>query len=234
LHVGNNAAMSRGTVFVSEASDDDDTDMCTGLWSAHWQLRDQWREGPDGVSLQEAIVWGRQQADVVLVSPADSDVQYSAGVRPPQREGIFPPWPEGQELPRRRAAGMEYLDRAPDAAPILWRVRAGGTFARPGLAIFLTSYTASLRADDALEDVLLAAHPAGAGRYECEFTVLAATADEAQDAAFEATHRALETAIAQLPTRGMSALMNRLVPISRVDSYVKGPVPADSHPDAGA
>ena len=127
--MNDNGAMKPGTVFVGEDFDEDDFDLCTGSWSAHWEDGREHRQGPQRVSAQEAIAWGRDQADVVLVIPADSDVHYSAGARRPEPEesSDFPPWPEGQELPRRRASGREYLDGAPDAAPILWRVRGGGT-----------------------------------------------------------------------------------------------------------
>lgn len=48
-----------------------------------------------------------EEPDVVWIRPGGSELMYSAGARTPepkpgdtQRE--FPPWPEGQELSRRR------------------------------------------------------------------------------------------------------------------------------------
>jgi hypothetical protein len=45
--------------------------MCwTGLFSAHWESSDrptQFAAGPDRVSVNEAIAWGRSKADVVMV-----------------------------------------------------------------------------------------------------------------------------------------------------------------------
>ena len=60
--------MRSGVVFVGEDFDDADVHMCTGHWSAHWESDDGQRfsQGPEGVSAQEAIAWGRERADVVV------------------------------------------------------------------------------------------------------------------------------------------------------------------------
>jgi hypothetical protein len=79
-----------------------------------------------GVSVDEAIAWGRAQADVVLVRLGDDDFHYSAGTRqPPPVEGDdedFPVWPDGMRVARRRLPGMEHLDLRADE-PIAWHVR---------------------------------------------------------------------------------------------------------------
>ena len=78
------------------------------------------------MSVEEAIAWGRDQADVVLVRLGDDDFHYSAGVRQPppvpEDDEDFPVWPECKEVGRRRLPGMEHLDLVSDE-PIAWRVR---------------------------------------------------------------------------------------------------------------
>jgi hypothetical protein len=94
--------MRPGRVFVGENFDDQDpANMWPGRWSAHWESDDPklWTQGPQGVSAQDAIAWGREQADVVLIRPGDTDVHYSAGS---VEEQDCPRWPNGQELARRR------------------------------------------------------------------------------------------------------------------------------------
>jgi hypothetical protein len=64
-----------GIVYVVECVDPDDQEMWSGRWSAHWQASrgsrptEGFREGPCGVSAAEAIAWGRDNADVVIVRP---------------------------------------------------------------------------------------------------------------------------------------------------------------------
>jgi hypothetical protein len=101
--------MKPGVVFVGEdldgGLDGDGTYLLwAGCWSAHWESDDgqSWTQGPKGVSAQEAITWGREHAEIVLIRPGPSDTHYSAGVRPPHGVPDCPRWPDGQELPRRR------------------------------------------------------------------------------------------------------------------------------------
>ena len=94
--------MKPGRVFVGEDSDDHNPgEMWPGRWSAHWESDDpkHWAQGPQGVSAQDAIAWGREHADIVLIRPGDTDIHYSAGSL---EEPDCPRWPDGQELPRRR------------------------------------------------------------------------------------------------------------------------------------
>jgi hypothetical protein len=73
----------------------------TGRFSAHWESDEgkEFREGPDDLSVEEAIQWGRSQADVVLVRVGNGDLggdeagYFSAGNRHPHPE--MPVWPEG-------------------------------------------------------------------------------------------------------------------------------------------
>lgn len=104
-----------GIVFVGEDPDDADFLVWSGRFSAHWEGPDGERfvQGPEGVTPDEAIRWGREQADVVLIRVGDSDVHYSAGAQPPPprpEEPTAPEWPAGREVPRRRQAGYEHLD----------------------------------------------------------------------------------------------------------------------------
>jgi hypothetical protein len=220
--------MRHGTAFVWEDVDDTDPDICAGRWSTYWEGGGAHLQGPQGVSAQQAIAWAREHADVVLVMPADSDVHYSAGQRRPEPEGWgswdFPPWPEGQELPRRRASGMEYLDRTHDAVPIAWRIEGGGMGPLTDPMSFAASYAQALRADDAVVDVLATALVGGAGRYECEFTVLAATIDEADDIARGVTDRAVEAAVAATLGRQFESLRS-VLQMFRLDTFIKRPVP---------
>src|SRR3954452_7419269 len=116
-----------GIVFVGEDPDDADSLIWSGRFSAHWEAPDgeMFVQGPEGVSPDEAIRWGREQADVVLIRPGDSEVHYSAGTQPPSpdpEEGTLPEWPAGREVPRRRQPGFEHLDLIAEDE-IEWEVR---------------------------------------------------------------------------------------------------------------
>ncbi len=217
--VGDNDAMARGIVYVVEELDDD-MYTCTGRWSAHWQDRDEVERGPDGLTARGAIAWGRARADVVLVSPVDTVVQYSAGIRHPPEN---PLWPDGQELPRRPSADIPARDHGDGDAPCLWRVSAGTMSAMLDLAGLADGYDASLRADRDIDEVLASPHVPAAGRLECEFTVSARTAAEARVIALDASERALDAAAIGLGRTGDGR--DSVLPASTlVESYVTEPV----------
>lgn len=91
----------------------------SGRFSASLQGDGVLHDGPQGVPVDEAIAWGREHADVVLVMSGDDDRWYSAGrERPPD----VPPWPEGRAFEPRRDPRHAYLDRTPEDPPIAWRV----------------------------------------------------------------------------------------------------------------
>jgi hypothetical protein len=119
-----------GYVFIGEDQDAADGLVWSGLFSARWQSLDgaSFEQGPQGVSADEAIQWGRGQADVVVIRLGDSDVHYSAGARPPRPEEFgeasVPEWRAGTEVPRRRQRGYEHLDLITDDE-IDWEVRFG-------------------------------------------------------------------------------------------------------------
>jgi len=84
----------------------------TGRFAAHWQSDDdqEFRDGPADVSVEEAIAWGRSQADVLWVRVGDGDLlggdeegYFSAGVRHPDPE--TPRWPEEMKVTARPYPG---------------------------------------------------------------------------------------------------------------------------------
>jgi hypothetical protein len=95
-----------GTVYVAEDFDDEDLTRLTATFSAHWESDegDGFEPGPEGVSAEEAIAWGRRHADVVLILLGGEDEHFSAGVRQPEGEP-FPAWPAGGIEVRPRPIG---------------------------------------------------------------------------------------------------------------------------------
>lgn len=72
----------------------------TGRFDAHWESDDrkEFRPGPDRVSLEDAVEWGRSQADVVWLRVGNGDLggddegYFSAGTRHPDPD--IPVWPD--------------------------------------------------------------------------------------------------------------------------------------------
>lgn len=190
-----------GIVYVGEDSSGDDFSLWSGRWSAHWEPRpgspDSPREGPHGVSASEAIAWGRDQADIVLIRPGDSDTHYSAGRR--HRKNV-PVWPEGKELPRRRDPRLAYRDRPDGSLDIAWRVRHGLKLPIPGLSDFIEAYATSLGRDGEIEKVLESVQLNERGNAEGAFVVRAATAGDARAKAAGATTRAWKAACDSVAT----------------------------------
>jgi hypothetical protein len=96
--------MSVGTVYITEEPDPDDPRLWSGRFSAHWEARVEpgYVDGPTGVSVDEAIAWGRGHADVVLIRLGGSEVHYSAGTTQPEPHEEFPVWPTGTTVRQRR------------------------------------------------------------------------------------------------------------------------------------
>jgi hypothetical protein len=214
--------MSDGVVHVIEDLGTDGY-TCAGLWSARWhQGLFQITRGPEGVSASDAIAWGRERADVVLVSPCDSETQYSAGRNSPPGH---PTWPDGHELPPRPSLDTPASGSGGDSR-ILWGVNAGTMSATLDLVGLAARYDASLRADRDIEDVLRSPHVPAPGRLDCEFTVLASSAEEARAIALDASERALHTAAI-----GLARTRDEPEPVlptsTLVHSYVNEPVPID-------
>jgi hypothetical protein len=120
-----------GIVLIAEDPEGDDSYSWSGRFSVRWESADgeSFMRGPDGVSAEEAIRWGREHADVVLIRPGDSDAYYSAGMEPPPPDcDVASPleWRAGTEIPRRRWRGFEHLDLVAEDE-IAWEVRMEAT-----------------------------------------------------------------------------------------------------------
>jgi hypothetical protein len=73
----------RRIAFVGELPDTEDPFRLSGLFDVHWEAREgnAHGDGPVGVSVDEAIAWGREHASYVSVLIGDRDTFYSAGER---------------------------------------------------------------------------------------------------------------------------------------------------------
>jgi hypothetical protein len=94
----------------------------TGRFSASLEGEDRVLESAEGLSIEDALAWGRERAPQVIVRHGDDPFEeYSAGsVHHPDR----PRWPPA-ELPsfvRRRHPADRWRDRADTDPPIPWRV----------------------------------------------------------------------------------------------------------------
>jgi hypothetical protein len=117
--------MLSGIVFVGEEFDDEDVTMWPGRFLATWQSDDgdSHIEGPTGVSADEAIAWGREHAEVVLIRLGDSGEYHSAGTKQPTGwDAPLRVWPPGTEVPRRRDVRYAHMDLVSER-PIEWEVR---------------------------------------------------------------------------------------------------------------
>lgn len=81
------------TAFVTELPDDDEPGRMSGLFAAHWEYESggMGEAGPEGVSVTEAIEWGRRHSAYVSVVIGGDDPVYTAGSEP-MEECL--PWPE--------------------------------------------------------------------------------------------------------------------------------------------
>ena len=104
-----------GIVFIGEDVEFDDQSppqlWFTGRFAAHWESEDgqDFRNGPEGVTADEAIAWGREQAEVVQIRVGDGELggadfgYFSAGRRQPPDDDL-PVWPGSMTIPRRLTA----------------------------------------------------------------------------------------------------------------------------------
>jgi hypothetical protein len=141
-------AEREGTVFIAEETDAREPYWFSGRFSAHWEHRRRHRDGPMGVPADEAIVWGRKQADQVLIRLVDSDY-YSAGAKPVED---LEPWPEGTVVEPRRQPGMEHLDLVA-REPVAWEVRLPYWISRRRTETDLADLCAAVEADPAASEV---------------------------------------------------------------------------------
>jgi hypothetical protein len=82
-----------GTVLITEL-EDEGLGRFSGRFVAHWEPADSGVaiDGPEGVSIEDAIEWGRQQADKISVLIGDDDIPYSAGAHVLEGHKM---WPSG-------------------------------------------------------------------------------------------------------------------------------------------
>jgi hypothetical protein len=214
-----NGAAKEGTVFVGEDFDEE-MFMWPGKFSAHWESPDgkEFREGPQGVSAQEAVEWGRSQSDVVYIRPGDSHVYYSAGMRSPaDDDDQTPVWPEGAVVSRRREAGREYLDRSADDPPIDWQIELSYELHVGNLSAFVERFRAALEADPDAKSVGASVRREEAG--ECadfEFAVTARTqadAHETADAVWERARSSAWPALGKMPDGYFWSSMGHVRPV---------------------
>jgi hypothetical protein len=179
-------AEREGTVFISE--DVGESYWFPGTFSASWQHGDRYRDGPAGVSAEEAIAWGREQADRVLIRLADSDY-YSAGSEP---AGDREPWPEGRVVEPRRQPGMEHLDLASEA-PIDWEVRLARWISRERTDADVAALLEALAAEPGVGDVRAEVERGARVEAILRFTIQARSHPEAVSAARAVERRAVDT-----------------------------------------
>jgi hypothetical protein len=142
-------AEREGTVFIAEDPGGEPY-WFPGTFSAHWEARggNGFRDGPEGVSAEGAIAWGRAQADRVLIRLADSDY-HSAGSRP---AAGLDPWPDGVVVEPRREPGMEHLDLVAKE-PIAWQVRLARWVSRERTDADVAALLELLAAEPAVADL---------------------------------------------------------------------------------
>lgn len=105
---GSGQTRDDGCVFVGELPDEEDSGRFSGLFAAHWERESDrgFRDGPEGVSVEEAIRWGRRQAPMVLVRIGD-DHFYSAGPEVIDDDDVQP-WPAGGIRVEPRPVGTPF------------------------------------------------------------------------------------------------------------------------------
>src|SRR4051794_4818275 len=106
----------RGTVFIAE---DCDETYLTGVFRASWQTQRSELESVEGLSVEQALAWGRARSDRVQIRLGIGDY-YWAGERAGPDD--VAPWPEAEfsHLERRRHPEFMYLDRTLEDPPIMW------------------------------------------------------------------------------------------------------------------
>jgi hypothetical protein len=106
-------------------------------------------EEMENASVDDAVAWGRERAEVVIVCVAEREY-FTAGARPAGKG--YEPWVPGLRLSRRRTSREEWRDRQPNEPTLPWRVY-----------VDLEASRAADRASD--EDVARVAHAARAARW---------------------------------------------------------------------
>ena len=180
-----------GAVFIAEEIDPRDVYWLTGAFSAHWEAPHGtgFRDGPEGVTADEAVAWGREQAEVVLIRLADSDVYQSAGRRRPDPE--TPLWQPGTIVRPRRRPGMEHLDlEAEEAIP--WEVRLPRWVSRTRTDAEVEQVRESLAADPAVSGLRVEVQRGDRVEAICRFVVRARSHREAMQTVLDIEKRTID------------------------------------------
>jgi hypothetical protein len=113
----------RGIVRIDEESDLLDLErgpVLTGLFTAQHVVDEVFvLEEIEHASVDDAVAWGRERAEVVTVCVAEREY-FTAGVRPAGKG--YEPWVPGLRLSRRRTPREEWRDRQPNDPTLSWRV----------------------------------------------------------------------------------------------------------------
>jgi hypothetical protein len=115
-----------GTVFIAEEHDivpGEEASYLTGTFSALWQTDDTLRDEQSGLSAEDAIAWGLERTDRVLIRLGVGDYYWAGAGQGPPETAPWPP-PNLGNLTRRRHPDFAYLDRTPADDSIEWRVTA--------------------------------------------------------------------------------------------------------------
>jgi hypothetical protein len=201
-------------VYIAELEDFEGSSILTGRFRAHVESEDDGLgEEIEDVSADEAIAWGRERADVVLIRTGDSDY-YSAGAENPDLDDL-PEWPPADlRLERRRARGFEAMDNHEDDPPVLWDVRVSAEVSKLSRA---KPFRDALRDHPATRDVRAPAR--GYPRASASFLVEASTYGQAQAVA----HELFEHALQALDPRSLKRRSRRLSVIGGSEVYPHRP-----------
>jgi hypothetical protein len=110
----------RSVVFIAERRESDGTagTILTGVFDAHHEVGDAMVAEAEGLTAGEAIAWGREHADEVLIRLGEGGYHSAGTVNP---HGA-PAWTHDGPIAPRRLAGDEWRDRSERDPPVPWLV----------------------------------------------------------------------------------------------------------------
>jgi hypothetical protein len=134
-------AMADRVAWLAENSADDDFLFASARFRGYIDLGPGVGDEIEDASIDEALVWARERATVVLVRLWDSDY-FSAGERNPDPDRYREWPPDGLDVRPRRPRGLEALDNTEADPPALWDLRLA---AHP--AVDLGAFRLAVKAD---------------------------------------------------------------------------------------